>query len=236
MTTNCPKCETEFDDGGKWGKRKFCSRKCANSRSWSDKDKKLRKVQTLNSKNYLEWLEVNKAVPLIKNCIICGNEFSVPKRHGKNKTCGGICAKTYKSIKGSEAQQKRFRNNPEERKRMRDIGRKGGFGKKGYLPSGVRYESSIEKFFFDQLEVNNIKFDAHKHIPNSSKVSDAYIPDKNLWVEVDGIDRDKRRKWLENEYKYWVDKLDTYHRENLSVIVVKNKTDILKLVSVLLDN
>jgi len=231
MTTNCPKCGTEFDDAGKWGKLKFCSRKCANSRSWSDKDKELRKIQTLNSKKYLEWLEANKAIPLIKNCLICGNEFSVSNRYRKNKTCGGECTKTYKYIKGSEAQQKRFRDNPEERKRMRDIGRMGGFGKKGYLPSGVRYESSLEKFFFEQLEKYNIRFVAHKPIPNSSKISDAYLPEKNFWVEVDGIDRDKRRKWLENEYKYWVDKLAIYRRENLLVTIVKNKSDILKLVS-----
>jgi hypothetical protein len=231
MTTNCPKCGTEFDDAGKWSKLKFCSRKCANSRSWSDADKELKRNRVLASKKYLTWLEENKATPVLNICVICDKEFAVAAKAKHIKTCGGDCTKTYKAIKNSEAQQKRFRNNPEERKRMRDIGRMGGFGKKGYLPSGVRYETSLEKFFFEELEKYNIKFVAHKHIPNSSKVSDAYLPEKNFWVEVDGIDRDKRRKWLENEYKYWVDKLDIYRRENLLVTVVKNKSDILKLVS-----
>ena len=29
---NCPKCNTEFENKGLWGTKKFCSRKCANSR------------------------------------------------------------------------------------------------------------------------------------------------------------------------------------------------------------
>jgi hypothetical protein len=32
MIKNCPKCGTEFDDFSKYGPKKFCSRKCANSR------------------------------------------------------------------------------------------------------------------------------------------------------------------------------------------------------------
>ncbi len=31
---NCPKCNTEHNKSGK-----FCSRKCANSRTWSDEHK-----------------------------------------------------------------------------------------------------------------------------------------------------------------------------------------------------
>jgi Rad3-related DNA helicase len=40
MEKNCPKCGTIFDAYSKWGEKKYCSRKCANSRSWSEDDKK----------------------------------------------------------------------------------------------------------------------------------------------------------------------------------------------------
>lgn len=42
---NCPKCDILFDASSKWGERKFCSRKCANSRGpMSEPDKELRRV------------------------------------------------------------------------------------------------------------------------------------------------------------------------------------------------
>lgn len=44
----CPKCDVEFDDYSKWGPKKYCSRKCANSRPQTkeireSKSKKLQK-------------------------------------------------------------------------------------------------------------------------------------------------------------------------------------------------
>lgn len=39
MIKNCEKCGTEFDAYSKWGVKKFCSRKCANSRVFSDEAK-----------------------------------------------------------------------------------------------------------------------------------------------------------------------------------------------------
>jgi 5-methylcytosine-specific restriction endonuclease McrA len=39
MIEKCPKCNIEFDSYSKWGNKKFCSRKCANSRIFSDESK-----------------------------------------------------------------------------------------------------------------------------------------------------------------------------------------------------
>lgn len=36
---NCPKCNTPFEEKGKWGIRKFCSSKCSHSRNFSDEIK-----------------------------------------------------------------------------------------------------------------------------------------------------------------------------------------------------
>lgn len=42
----CPKCNNEFDDYSKWGAKKFCSRKCSNSRTQTQemRDKKALKI------------------------------------------------------------------------------------------------------------------------------------------------------------------------------------------------
>ena len=38
----------------------------------------------------------------------------------------------------------------------------------------------------------NIRFNEHKPIPLSSKISDIYLDDYDVWIEIDGIDREKR--------------------------------------------
>ena len=43
---NCPRCNKEFDDYSKWGPKKFCSRKCANSREQT-KEVREKKSNTL---------------------------------------------------------------------------------------------------------------------------------------------------------------------------------------------
>lgn len=49
MITNCPKCNTEFENKNKYGIKKFCSRKCANSRTWSNEEKIQRSIAAKNS-------------------------------------------------------------------------------------------------------------------------------------------------------------------------------------------
>ena len=135
-----------------------------------------------------------------------------------------------KSKKIISTKLKKFYKDPEGRKRLRDIGRKGGFGKKGITEKGTRYESLIEKEIFEYLENKNILFEAHKHIPNSSKISDVYLIEKDLWIEIDGINREKRKKWLGKNYEYWLDKLKIYKKQNLNYKIIYNKKDIAQLV------
>ena len=115
---------------------------------------------------------------------------------------------------------KKFCENIDNRKRLRDIGRKGGYGKKGYTKNGTYYASSFEKQCFEYLEENNIKFKAHKEIPNSSKVSDIYLPIQNLWIELDGINREQKKKYIGKSYEYWMNKLKTYKQNNLTYKVI----------------
>ena len=49
MIKNCEKCGVNFDAFSKWGEKRFCSRKCANSRIFSE-ESKLKKSVALKGK------------------------------------------------------------------------------------------------------------------------------------------------------------------------------------------
>jgi hypothetical protein len=46
MIINCPKCNVEFDNYSKWGVKKFCSRKCSNSRNFSAETNELKRIKS----------------------------------------------------------------------------------------------------------------------------------------------------------------------------------------------
>lgn len=125
---------------------------------------------------------------------------------------------------------KRFCENTESRKRLRDIGRKGGYGKKGYTKNGTYYASTFEKHCFEYLEENNIKFEAHKEIPNSSNVSDIYLVNKNLWIELDGINREQKKKYIGKNYERWLNKLKIYEENNLSYKIIYNLKEFFEII------
>lgn len=82
MIKICPKCNAEHEKDGI-----FCTRKCANSRIFSQesRDKK--------SKSNLAWHIKNKNKVDAKKCIICNSEF-----YGRGRTCSKICVGKYISI------------------------------------------------------------------------------------------------------------------------------------------
>ena len=49
MIKQCPKCNKDFNSYSKWGEKKFCSRSCANSRTFSEESKK-KKSKALKGK------------------------------------------------------------------------------------------------------------------------------------------------------------------------------------------
>ena len=87
---------------------------------------------------------------------------------------------------------------------------------------GIKYSSNFEKECFEFLIENNIEFTPHKNIPNSSKISDIYFKNIDLYIELDGINREKKNKWLKDEYKYWLDKLEIYKKQKLNYKILYN--------------
>lgn len=56
----CPKCNVEFNNVTKWGTKKFCSRKCANSRTYTDDLKQ----------------KISNKLSIPCKCESCGKDFS----------------------------------------------------------------------------------------------------------------------------------------------------------------
>jgi len=209
---NCEKCDTSHT--GSYGSGRFCSSECARSFSTSKNRKAINEKvsKTLKGSGHQD---------IQKTCIGCNKHFMVSWRRRAKTFCSVRCRNVnnesyiWKIAAASKARCSTLK----ERKRMRDIGRLGGFGTKGTTPGGTKYQSLLEKKCFEFLENEKINFVAHKPLPDSSKVSDVYLPERDLWIEIDGINREKRKKWLGKNYDYWIAKLQQYEDKKLDLIV-----------------
>lgn len=220
----CECCQKEHN--GKYGSGRFCSNKCARSFSTKKKRKEI-------NKKVSKTLTLDNDVTLV--CKNCNKSFIVPYNKRKQKSCSVKCASVLRweddNYRKNITEQLIERcSSLKERKRLRDIGRKGGFGKKGYTTNGIRYESTYERDCYEYLENKKINFIPHKNIPNSSKVSDIYLIDKNLWIEIDGINREKKKKYLGKDYQYWLDKLEHYKKEGLEYKIIYNIDGLIKIL------
>lgn len=223
----CRNCEDQkARKYSKYTNGQFCSRKCA--RAYSTKEKR----EEINKK-------VSKKLGHDDVTLICGycnEEFDVDYQSRNSRTyCSISCASSAKwddpEYRENIVTQIRERcSDPEERKRLRDIGRKGGFGETGITEYGIRYESRLERDCFNFLCENNMDFEPHKNIPNSSKVSDIFILKQDLWIEIDGIDRESKKKWLGRHYEYWKQKLQIYKDQNLQFEIVYNLDDLKEVI------
>jgi hypothetical protein len=210
---------------GEYGSGRFCSSKC--SRGFSTKYKR-KEINIKISEKLKGQIPINRGKYLIDRIISkCSNNLcnvNIEKRIDDNEPrfCSKSCSSSYTS--------KIRCNSISEKDRMREIGRKGGFGKKGITKGGIPYQSSLEMECFEYLENNQIDFIAHPKIPGTSKVSDLYINKYNLWIEIDGINREFRKKWLGKNYDYWIEKLEIYKKINLNFKIVYSLEDLKRIL------
>lgn len=222
----CKNCET--NDAIKYSKYtvgEFCSKKCSASYSTKNKREDINKQVSITlTKDKIE-----------KVCGYCKETFFVKNKKRNQECCSMSCAR--KKIWCDEEYSTKVINsirercdNIDERKRLGFIGRKGGFGKKGYTDTNRYYQSSIEKECYEYLDELCISFNEHKPIPLSSKISDIYLNDYDVWIEIDGIDREKRKKWIGKDYDYWLEKIEIYKSQNLNLFIVKNFNELKEVI------
>lgn len=102
IESTCEKCgvgfdQTGFDKNGNRYIRKFCSRKCANSKCWTNEDKKKKSDAAKNSKVVKEYTtqkrlnSLNSGKLIIKTCEYCGGSFEVWESSKNAKFCSRKC-------------------------------------------------------------------------------------------------------------------------------------------------
>lgn len=226
----CENCGNEYN--GNYGSGRFCSSVCA--RGFSTKAKRIE----INEKVSLKIKgSGNPSLKII--CENCKKEFEIQWSKRDQITCSRLCSirLTHKDplyLANLSNKAKARCSSIEERIRLREIGRKGGFGEKGITKNGIHYQSRLEKKCFELLDDQFIEFEAHKSLPNSSKMSDVFLPKFNVWIEIDGINREKKKKWLGKDYDYWLEKLKQYESQQLNLKIVYSLEDLQYLVKTLI--
>lgn len=129
---SCPKCGVEFDPYSIHGEKKFCSRKCANSRGpRSDEFKKSvskklkgRKVnkESIEKRVETRWSKLDKEGYTfgyeIRNCVLCDSPFKTTITRNRKICFNEVCKTNYlaffNSIRGKKSAAKRTKRSKEE--------------------------------------------------------------------------------------------------------------------------
>ena len=96
----CPKCGDSFEQNKGKYKKKFCSRRCANSRDFNDISKHKKRIAQLKNWEkgiYDTSFKRGEESPFwkpneIRKCKWCGNQFEVNWPSNPKKTCSKSCA------------------------------------------------------------------------------------------------------------------------------------------------
>lgn len=176
----CPKCNSEFNEIGKWGIRKFCSRKCSNSRICSDEKKKKLSILALDfSKKYPEKYKKPESY-IKKECPICRSQFNVRKCESNRIFCSDKCCRL--DIKYE------FKNRPNSGGYREGSGR----SKSGYY-KGIYCGSTYELCWAIWANDNNIKFKRFDGYVTDGKIKyfpDFLIVDTNKIIELKGYENE----------------------------------------------
>lgn len=194
---HCPKCNLQHDKNGK-----FCSRKCANSRTWTDEDKKKKSDSVKNFYKTDEGI-IHKKVLSLKATMQTHSEetkskigASVSKLWDEEKRLAQSILMTGKPF------------SPETRKKLSDIATARGFGgttskKRMYFKKNngevVYLQSSYEIRFAEILERLNIEWTrpepliwvdtngkSHKYYPDF-KVGSIFVDTKNDYLAIQDL-------------------------------------------------
>lgn len=170
---NCERCNLEIDVTklSRWTTGRFCSRHCANSRTFSD-TAKLKKSLALKGKPQVNG---RKAKTEIRVCSVCKITTFEARLWQKKKTCSNECHRRAPGQGGYH---------PNSTRKIRSE-------YKGYW-----MDSGSEREFAELMDANNIKWHKNttKSFPYTDRsgksrkyIPDFYLPDYDYWVEVKGL-------------------------------------------------
>ena len=177
----CEKCGKLVEE--KYGSGRFCSRKCANSKPHTDKQKQqislaLTKTNIKKQKKEFKYQikQKNNIIKLEdKICPICGNKYQ-----GHKKTCSVKCGHIYRIKITGIKEETRKKLSIAVQKRIKE-------GKHvGWTTRNI--ESYAEKFFKKVLENNKIEYEFNKPISKNElgiKESGCYFLDFALTNKID---------------------------------------------------
>jgi hypothetical protein len=167
----CKKCETRFFVNGKKNIRSFCSRKCSNSRTWSEEDKKKKSQSAKNSEKVLT-ANQNRILEKTKKECKCGKTFFVLPSKIQKKYCSIECSNQF-AIKASGG----YREGS-------------GRSKSGHY-KGIYCGSTYELCWVIYNLDHNIPFSRFPGTLTNGKIK--YIPDflqeENVIVEIKGYEQ-----------------------------------------------
>lgn len=178
---NCPLCGASFDNISKWGIRKFCSRKCANTRTHTPEtkmqiSKSVSEAFRKTDSNVLELRYKKVASSLAKPKLYCncGKHISHTNKH---KMCLGCYHSSDIAKENSAHYSKNY-----SKKYVTD-----SCGTKHFLMS------SLEILYYEYLTKNNILWEKPKFITYTDDIGklhkytpDFYLVESCEYVEIKG--------------------------------------------------
>jgi hypothetical protein len=164
----CEKCKNVHDSS--FGTGRFCSRKCANSRVWSDEDKK-KKSNTL--KGSVPWNAGTRRI-YVKKCVTCKKEFTV-EGWSKKKTCSTECMSHAPGRNGGYRSNSTRKIRSEYKGYWMDSGAELKFAEL-LDKHDIRWVKNSERFF----TYRDLSGKLRKYYP------DFYLPEYDYWVEIKG--------------------------------------------------
>lgn len=190
---NCPKCGDEFNAYSIWGNKKFCSRKCSNSRIRTEKTKYKISQGVIHSAKAIAAREKQKenCNSIDKICPMCQKKFSVRHSSKKRIYCSKEC----------------YLRDSEHKYRSQTSGgyRPGsGRSKSGYY-KGIYCGSTYELCWVIYNLENNIKFSRFEGLLENQDLKyypDFLLDDSKTIVEIKGFEKqesvDKKTKLAES--------------------------------------
>lgn len=205
----CPKCYSEFNAYSLWGTKKFCSRKCGNSRKKTEEQKNKIAQSLKHSLKAIAAREEQKGKfrTIFKICPICEKSFSVPPSSNSKIYCSRNC----------------YLNDGSHKYRSQTSGgcRLGsGRSKSGYY-KGIYCGSTYELCWVIYNLDNGIKFSRFEGVLQNQDLKyypDFLLDDNKTIIEIKGFEKQnlvERKTRLAESFGYDVKVL---RREDLEFV------------------